>query len=177
MPSWYVLYTKPRSERQVEATLAAEGIETYFPVMPAIAPRRGRSPVRPFFPCYLFARFDLDAVGLSHINWTPGMRHLVAFGDTPARVDDSVIARIRQHLAQEHAMDRQGEILERGDRVVIITDPLRDVEAIFDKRLSATGRVRVLIQFLQRWTPVEVDAAALHRVSPYSKGPRTLIVR
>lgn len=166
MLNWYVLYTKPRSERQVESALAAYGIETYFPVLPA-PNRRGRSSERPYFPCYLFARCDLDVIGLSRLNWTQGMRHVVCFGGVPARVDESVILRIRQHLAQEHALDERGEMLEPGDRVVITAEPFRgvEVEAIFDRRLSAAGRVRVLVRLLERWTALEIEAEALRRVA------------
>ncbi len=165
MQAWYTLYTKPHCERQVEQALDAKGIETYFPVMPAAAPRRGRPLFRPFFPCYLFAHTDLKVVGVSALNWTPGMRHLVMFGNTPASVDECVIARIREHLAQPHVMDGHGELLQAGDRVIITAGPLRDIEAVFDKRLSAAGRVRVLINLLQRWTPVEMETDALRRVT------------
>lgn len=165
--NWYVLYTKPHSESQVEAALTSEGIEAYLPTLPVAAPRRGRSTVRPFFPCYLFAHLDLAEVGISHLNWTRGMRHLVMFGDVPARVDETVIARIRSHLEQNHPLDRQGEILYPGDRVRLIDGPLQDFEAIFNKRLSAAGRVQVLIHWLQRWTPVDVEATAVRKVSPF----------
>ena len=174
--AWHVLYTKPRCENQVERALAADGIEVYFPTLPAVRPRRGRPAMRPFFPCYLFVNLDLEAVGISRLNWTPGVRHLVMFGGVPARVDDGVIARIRQQLDQPHAMDRQGEILERGDRVVITAGPLEDIEAVFDKRLSATGRVLVLVQFLQRWTTVQVESVALRKISPYTKSTGALAV-
>ena len=175
MPAWYVLYTKPRCEAQVEAHLGADGIEAYFPVMPVLSPRRGRSTVRPFFPCYLFAHFDLGTIGVSHINWMVGMRHLVAFGGLPATVDDTVIARIRQHLNQALVMDKQGEILKRGDKVLITSGPLQDIEAVFDRRLSATGRVRVLVQYLQRTTVVEIEAVALQKRSPFAKTARAQI--
>ncbi len=164
MQYWYALYTKPHSERQVEGALTAKGIDTFFPSMRVLAPRRGRSPVRPYFPCYLFARIDLEAIGLSAINWTPGMRHLVMFGGLPARVQDIVIDRIRGHLQQPHAMDEQGEFLQSGDHVTITSGPLQDIEAVFDKRLSAAGRVRVLVQLLERWTACEIEATSLRRM-------------
>jgi transcription elongation factor/antiterminator RfaH len=163
--NWYVIYAKPKSERQAAAALAAKGIASYLPLMPAGAVRRGRSTVHPYFPCYLFAHLDMEQVGISRLNWTPGVRHVVCFGSVPARVDEHVIDRIRQHLAQPHAMDDQGEFLEQGDHVVITTGPLADLEAVFDKRLSATGRARVLVQFLRRWTPIDVEAIALRKVS------------
>lgn len=170
--NWYVLYTKPHSEQQVVAGLAADGIQTYFPTIPVATPRRGRPAVRPFFPCYLFVNVDLESVGISRLNWTPGVRRLVMFGGIPSQVDEGVIARLRTHLSQPHVIDHDGEMLERGDKVIITSGPLQDIEAVFDKRLSANGRVRVLVELLQRWTPVEIEADALHRISPFAKAPR-----
>ncbi len=165
MLSWYVLHTKPRNEHQVETVLGADGIETYFPVLPA--PRRaGRSPGRAFFPCYLFAHVDLEVVALSKLNWTPGMRRVVCFSGAPAQVDESVVMQIRQRLTQAHALDAYGEILEPGDRVVITEGPFQNINAIFDKRLSAAGRVRVLIDLMQRWTGLELEATAVRKRQP-----------
>ena len=164
MQHWFVVYTKPRCESQAAHALALRGeIETYLPLMRAATPRAGRPAARPFFPCYLFARFDLDAVGVSRVNWTQGVRQLVMFGGVPAHVDERVVQRIREHLAQPHNMDQQGEILEHGDRVTITLDPWRDVEAVFDRRLSAAGRARVMIYLLQRWTAMDLDAEALRK--------------
>lgn len=173
MQSWYALYTKPHCERQVERKLTADGIETFFPVLPVASPRKGRPAFRPFFPCYLFAHVDLEFVGISRLNWIPGMRHIVMFGGVPANVESVLIERIREHLAQPHAMDTQGELLAHGDRVRITSGPLGDIDAVFDKRLSATGRVRVLVQLLQRWTPVEVDATILKKQSPFRSARRS----
>ena len=124
MLDWYVLYTKPHCEPQVEQALRASQIETFFPATPVKA-RRGRSAFKPYFPCYLFAHVDMDAVGISRLNWMPGMRYLVQFGGKPARMDERVVARIRAHLAQPQSLDERGEILEPGDHVVITTEPLR----------------------------------------------------
>ncbi|MDE3091005.1 MAG: hypothetical protein KGJ80_16655 [Chloroflexota bacterium] len=164
MPHWFVVYTKPRCESQAADALALRGgIETYLPLLPAASPRAGRRATRPFFPCYLFAHFDLDTVGVSRVNWTPGVRRLVTFGGVPAHVDERVVQKIRAHLAQPHDLDQQGEILEHGDPVTITADPWREVEAVFDRRLSAAGRARVMIYLLQRWTAVDLDAEVLRK--------------
>ena len=169
MEDWYVLYTKPHSERQVEEALTAKGIETFYPSLPA-PKRKGRPSTRPYFPCYLFARCNLEEVGISRINWTPGMRHLVAFGGLPARMDGRVLERIRERLAQPHVIDEQGEFLEPGDRVVITTGPLRDIEAVFDRRLTGQGRARVLVQLLQRWAACEVETTELKKIGRGTEG-------
>ncbi len=159
--NWHVLYTKPHCEAQVQTELTAEGMEVYFPVLPAASLRRGRPAFRPFFPCYLFARFNLEVIGVSHLNWTRGMRHLVMFGGKAAWVEDAVIESIREHLAQEYVMDREGGVLRHGDHVLVRT-PAKEIEAVFDKRLSASGRVQVLVECLQRWTVDSADVLKIH---------------
>ncbi len=160
---WHVLYTKPHCEMQVQAEFEARGIEVYLPVLPAATIRRDRPAFQPFFPCYVFARFNLKEIGISRVNWTRGMRYLVTFGGEAAHVDDAVIQYIRDQLAE-------GWFPKHGDRVIIRTE-VRDIEAVFDKCLSASGRVQVLVDCLQRWT---VNASQVHRKdSPRLNLPHT----
>ena len=170
MQQWYALHAKPHKERQVETYLAAQGMQVYFPSVPVLH-RRGRPAVRAFFPRYLFVNTDIDRVGLSTLHYTPGAIGVVMFGGVPARVDDSVIEALRARLARvdpatrssQAIVDDRGEIIEPGDRVAVKTGPLVEFQAVFDRRLSAAGRVRVLIHLLQQWTPVELEAAALEK--------------
>ncbi len=162
MLSWYALHTKPHKERQVESVLTERGIQVYFPTIPA-PPRRGRSPERAFFPCYLFAYTDLESVGLWTLHYAPGVRGVVMFGGIPARVGDDLIVALRARLADVKVVDERGEVLKPGDRVVITSGPFADVEALFDRKLSAAGRVRVLIKMLQHSAAVELDANVLRK--------------
>jgi transcriptional antiterminator RfaH len=164
MQHWYTLHAKPHKERQVEAVLAARGIEVYFPTVPA--PRRNnRAAQNAFFPCYLFAHVDLDVIGLWPLHYAPGVRRVVMFGGLPARVDDGIIETLRARLSCADAVYANGAVLKRGDRVVITSGPFADVEAVFDRRLSPAGRVRVLIDWLKRSIPVEVDSIVLRKTS------------
>ena len=164
MLNWYALHTKPRCESQVVRVLDVEKIETYLHLF-HVAARPGRSPVRVFFPGYIFAKLDLQVFPLSRVKWMQGMRQVVSFDGIPARVDETIIAQIRERLKLSHAVDLQGEMLENGDHVIITNGPLRDVDAIFDRKLSAAGRVRVLIQLLNRRAVVEIESSALRKRS------------
>lgn len=170
MQHWYALHTKPHKERQVETFLATRGMQVFFPSLP-VPHRRGRPAVCAFFPRYLFVNADIDQVGLWSLHYTPGTIGVVMFGGVPARVDDRVIAALQQKLARvdlagsssQAIVDDAGEIIEPGDRVAVKTGPLAEFQAVFDRRLSAAGRVRVLIYLLQRWTAVELEAGALEK--------------
>lgn len=174
MLSWYALHAKPHKERQVAHFLSEREIQVYFPTVPAPR-RRDRDAERAFFPCYLFARAELETVGLWTLSYAPGMRRVVMFGDTPARVDDNLIAALQNRLAQVDVVDVRGEMLEAGDRVTLTSGPLAELEAVFDRRLSAAGRVSVLIHLLQRWTKVEVDSNLLRKTGGLPR--RDLVAR
>lgn len=163
MEHWYTIHTKPHKERQVETVLTTRGLQVYFPVVPA--PRHNhRCAQSAFFPCYLFVHADLGIVGLWPIYYAPGVRRVVMFGDQPAKVDDSVIASLRARLTRTDSVYANGEVLKPGDRVVITSGPLSNIEALFDRGLSPAGRVRILINWLEHGTPVELESTMLRKI-------------
>ena len=171
MKHWYALYTKPQMEQRVSAILQAKGMETYVPTIPVYKGRRRTEKSRAFFSCYLFARMDLSIVGYSSIAWTPGLRKIVSFGGQPAVVRDEVIETIRHRLER---MEVSGypvaQSFKSGDRVVIKSGPLRELEAIFDKSLSSSDRARVLVDILGRLTACEIELDRLEKVTRKQPG-------
>jgi transcriptional antiterminator RfaH len=155
MMHWYALYTKPKKERQVETTLRGQGIEVYLPTVQRKVRRRDRPDRMVYFPCYLFARMDLSVVPRSSIDWMPGVRRIVGSGNQPAVVPDEIVEMIRERLDVIEEVGYGG--LKQGDRVRIISGPLRDLEAVFDKPMSPANRVRILLDVVGRMTPVEID--------------------
>lgn len=167
MRHWYALYTKPRMEQHVGNLLKSKGIETYVPTMRVTRQRRP-TVERAFFPRYMFARLDLEAIGLSAIKWTPGLTSIVSFNDGPAVVPDEVVALIKARVS-EIEKHGYGSTFRSGDRVRITEGPFKDLEAIFDRPLSAADRVRILVEVLGRLTACEIEAGYLEKViSPKS---------
>jgi transcriptional antiterminator RfaH len=162
---WYTVQTKPRAEHQVRAALAGKGLSVYLPLVKVERVNPRARPVAPLFPNYLFVQADLDAVGPSAINWVPGVVRLVSFGGEPVSVPDAVIEHIRRRSTE---LEKSGEFglgpFRHGDQVRITTGPLRDLDAVFDQKLTARGRARVLLEFLGRLTSTEVDLDALEKL-------------
>jgi transcription antitermination factor NusG len=173
METWYALNTKPRSEKLVCDVLLARGITPYLPLWPSIPARASRVAPRPFFPCYLFALADLEVVGLSALQFAPGVRRLVFCGGEPARLQQAEIDELHRRLSamERSVTDARGQALARGDRVVITQGPFAGWEAIFDKRLRSEERVQLLIDFLQNRTRVELDRAWIKKVAPRPPRP------
>jgi transcriptional antiterminator RfaH len=162
---WYTVQTKPRAEHQVREALAGKGLTVYLPLIKVARVNPRARPIVPLFPCYLFVHVDLEQVGQSAINWVPGVIRLVSFGSEAVAVPEAVIEHVKRRLAE---VEKSGEFglgpFRHGDHVRITTGPLRDLDAVFDKRLSAKGRARVLIEFLGRLTATEVDVDALEKL-------------
>ena len=155
MKHWYALYTKPKQERQVDALLQGQGIETYLPTVRRKVRRRDRPDRVVYFPCYLFAQLDFEVIPFSSIAWMPGVRRIVSFGEQPAVVADEMVQLIRRRL--EGVEETGYRRLKQGDRVRIQVGPLRDLEAVFDQPLSPANRVRILLDVMGRMTAVDLD--------------------
>lgn len=135
--------------------LLGRGHDAYLPEEPNKILRRDRPPRRPFFPLYLFLRFP-GTEHLEVLQWTPGLRRIVMFGNRPALVPEEVIEQIRRRLAAMEAV-REGPF-RTGDRVTITRGPFKGLDAVFDRRLSRADRVRVFLDFASRIeVPLEID--------------------
>nr|MBC7244995.1 hypothetical protein [Chloroflexota bacterium] len=163
---WYAVHTKPHKEHAVQEFLLSRGIDTYLPLLKGGSPYNRRNQRgKPFFSCYLFACVNLNEISLSSLNWAPGVNRVVSFGGQPAVVPDVVVGWLRQRLAQIDARDYyQGLPLQPGDRLRVTKGPLKDLEAIFDRRLSSGERARVFIELLGRLTVCEMELNHLQRV-------------
>jgi transcription elongation factor/antiterminator RfaH len=162
MEHWYALYTKPKKEIQVAGQLEATGVESYLPTVLRKVRRRDRPHRKVYFPCYLFARLDLDITPRSSISWMPGIRHIVSFGEQPAIVKDDIVELVRVRLDGVEQVEY--EDFSQGDRVRIKSGPLSQLEAVFDQPLSSADRVRVLLDVMGRMTPVDIDGLDLERL-------------
>ena len=161
---WYALYTKARKEFQVAEILAAKGVETYVPALTVSTRRRG-TVQRAFFPRYTFAQIDFATVGTSAVVWTPGLTNVVTFDGRPAVVPDRIVEHLRNRLA-EISERGYAATFQPGERVLILEGPFKDFEAVFDKAMSGSDRVRILLEILGRVARYELDAYSIAHVDP-----------
>jgi transcriptional antiterminator RfaH len=167
MPAhWYALQTRALKEEFVAQQLAARELACYYPRL-RVRPVNPRARTeRPFFPCYLFVRADIEQVGLALFQYLPHTVGLVCCGDLPAVVEDELLESIERRLEQINQAG--GEIftqLQPGDRVQITAGPLAGYEAIFDRRLRDSDRVRLLLDLIgSRQTSVELAVSQLRRL-------------
>jgi transcriptional antiterminator RfaH len=148
MMDWYVVNTKSHQERQAEVNLVRLGVEVFCPrLMESKVIRRVRKTViTSLFPGYLFARLDVGTQYRSVI-YATGVRKIVTFGATAAKVDQELIDGIRSRLLNGYAM-LPSRLPKPGQLVRIQSGPLSGLDAIFEREMTGSQRVVLLLQML-----------------------------
>ncbi len=143
---WYVIHTKPKQEDRAAVNLNVWGIETFSPRFKDFRQRQPDTlafSIKPLFPQYIFARFDIDSF-LNRVSFTRGVHRIVRFGGTAVPIDDEMIA-IMQLQAGEDGFIRIGEELKCGDQVIIKEGMFKNFIGIFDREIKDSDRVKILL--------------------------------
>ena len=151
---WYVVYSKPRKEEQVQLHLGLKGIESFFPRLQMPASTRRKRAITPLFPNYLFVRVAL-ASEAHYVVWSPGVKRIVSFSDTPVPLEDSVVEFLRER-ADERGVIQARSQFSAGQAVEITGGPFNGFLGIVENPPNAKGRVKVLLKLLSRQISVKL---------------------
>ena len=146
--NWYAVNTKSRQENLAERNIQRLGLETFCPQLKQdkVIRRRRQTVIRPLFPGYLFARFNL-ATHYRAVNYAQGVRKIVTFGSTPEAVDEVIIESIKSR-ARDGFVTVQPSSFTPGQVVRIQEGPLQGLEAVFEMEMSDHQRVVILLRTL-----------------------------
>ncbi len=160
--NWYVARTKPRKEREAAAALTSRGVEVYLPMLRKTRVRTGRCQWEPLFPCYLFARFEVPSYSWLAVRSAPYVAYFLGHAGLPSALPEGFVETLRTRVEQAN---REGlpTPFRTGEQVVITQGPFRYLSAVFDRRLSPSGRARVFVQILRRLVPVELPEEYLRK--------------
>jgi transcriptional antiterminator RfaH len=143
--NWYLVRTKPHKELWVRDQLTNCSAEVFLPLLRTR--RRLKIALSPLFPCYLFASFDLQR-DYFKIKYTAGVHGLVSAGNEPLAVPASIIVDLKGR-GSDGAVELPQKAFDRGERVKVISGPFRGFEAIFERYLSSSERVAILLEAVQ----------------------------
>lgn len=163
MTHWYAVHTQPNGEERAQINLERQGFEVYLPkyLKHRRHARRVERVRRPLFPRYLFVRFDPERAQWRSINGTFGVAYLVANGNEPAPVPDSVVAAIQaRHDDADLVVLHTPKSFEPGQKLEIVDGPFAWHTGLF-QRLSESERVVLLLDLLGRQVTVTVPPAAI----------------
>jgi transcriptional antiterminator RfaH len=142
---WYLVRTKSGKERWVHEQLAGKTAEAFLPLLEARTFQWGRpaSSLLPLFPCYVFARFDLEEQYFD-VKYLPGVQGIVSAGRDPLVVPITVVDEIKSR-GVNGVVKIEPKNWNPGERVRIVAGPLQGFEAIFERYLSGAERVALLL--------------------------------
>ncbi|WP_416236561.1 transcription termination/antitermination protein NusG [Thermomicrobium sp. 4228-Ro] len=169
---WYVLHTYSGYENKVRQNLlhrvetmdvADKVFEVVIPTQEEIEIRGGQRHTvqRKVFPGYVLVRMILDDESWHVVRNTPGVTGFVGVGNRPVPLDRAEAEAIIRGAKTEQPKVRT--TLLPGDVVRIIDGPFTDFRGVVDEVDNEKGKVRVLVSFFGRETPVTLDFLQVER--------------
>jgi transcriptional antiterminator RfaH len=163
---WYVIQTKPKKEDEAKSYLSMKGLEIFNPFMENFVIRNGKinKELKPLFPGYIFGKFELEK-DYSLVRWGRGVRKILGLGGGyPTPVSEEVVEIIRRRL-DIHGIVRKSYHFEVNDRVRVKSGPMKDLLGIFERWVSGSDRVRILLNLIGYQPAVEMHYSMVEKVA------------
>lgn len=172
---WYVVHTYSGYENKVKQNLEQRirtfGVEdkifsVIVPTEEEIEIRDGqrRTVQRKIFPGYILVQMILSEETWHVVRETPGVTGFVGPGSEPIPLPEHEVQEILKQMEAEAPKIRVEFTV--GQAVRIIDGPFADFEGIVDEINQEKGKVRVLVSFFGRETPIELDFMQIERLVP-----------
>ena len=163
---WYVIHTYSGYENKVKTNLehristmdvADRIFQVVIPMEGEVEVKDGqrRTVQRKVFPGYVLVDMKLDDQSWYVVRNTPGVTGFVGSGNKPIPLEESEVRKILKQMTAE--APRVKIAFEKGQSVRIIDGPFADFQGVIDEINQEKGKVKVLVSFFGRETPVELD--------------------
>jgi transcriptional antiterminator NusG len=175
---WFVVHTYSGYENRVKANLEHRiesmdvGDKIFNVVVPTedeieIRDGQRRTVARKIFPGYILVELIMDDESWYVVRNTPGVTGIVSSQDDKGRIepvplDETEVKDILKQMEAEAPRVKVG--FARGTSVRIVDGPFIDFIGIVDDLSVEKGKVRVLVSFFGRETPVELDFLQVERL-------------
>ena len=165
-PAWYVIHCYSGYENKVRHNLE-QRIETMgmkdkvfdvvVPTQEEIEVRDGkrRTVERHIFPGYVLVNMLLSEESWFVVRNTPGVTGVVGMGNLPTPLRPEEVAQILKRMEADAPMVKV--TFKVGERVRIVDGPFNDFRGVVSEIDMERTKVRVMVSFFGRETPVELD--------------------
>jgi transcription termination/antitermination protein NusG len=170
---WYVVHSYSGYENKVKKNLE-QRIETMgmqskifrvvVPTEEEVEIRDGqrRTSRRRVFPGYILVQMVMDDESWYVVRNTPGVTGFVGSGTRPTPLSEEEVEKILRRMETEQPRIKVS--FRAGETVRITEGPFADFMAVVDELYPDRGKVRVLVSFFGRETPVEMDFLQVERI-------------
>ena len=166
MMEWYVIQTKPKKEENAKSYLSMKGVEIFNPLMENFVIRNGKinKEFKPLFPGYIFGKFDLEQ-DFSLVRWGRGVKKILGSrGSYPSPISEAVVEIIKERTDQHGIVRRSHHFVPR-DLVRVKSGLLKDLLGIFERWVSDSERVRILLNLIGYQPQVELHYSMIEKVA------------
>jgi transcriptional antiterminator NusG len=165
-PAWYVIHCYSGYENKVRHNLE-QRIETMgmkdkifdvvIPTQEEIEVKDGkrRTVERHIFPGYVLVNLLLSEESWYVVRNTPGVTGFVGMGNNPTPLRPEEVAQIVKRMEAEAPTVKVS--FKVGERVRIVDGPFNDFRGLVSEIDMERTKVRVMVSFFGRETPVELD--------------------
>ena len=178
--AWYAIHTYSGYENKVkshlEARIASMGMQNKIfrvivPMEEEVEIKQGqrRTVQRKVFPGYVLVQMTVTDEGIPPndawyvVRNTPGVTGFVGAGTHPSPLEEPEVKRILRRMKME--APRVKVSFSKAERVKVVDGPFTDFIGIVDAINPEKGKVRVLVSFFGRETPVELDFLQIQRIT------------
>jgi transcription termination/antitermination protein NusG len=170
---WYVVHSYSGYENKVkknlEQRIESMGMQNKIfrvvvPTEEEVEIRDGqrRTSRRRVFPGYILVEMVMDDESWYVVRNTPGVTGFVGSGAKPTPLSKEEVDKILKRMEAEQPRIKVS--FRIGETVRIIEGPFADFMAVVDELYPDRGKVRVLVSFFGRETPVEMDFLQVERI-------------
>lgn len=163
---WYVLHTYSGYENKVKRTIESrvESLDLSDRVYDIVVPTQEEIEIRSgqrftvekkVFPGYVLVRMDVDPETIFVLKNSPGVTGFIGINNVPTPLADAEVQNILKGMTAETPKIRVS--FQLGDTVRIIDGPFADFRGEIDEINQERGKMKVLVSFFGRETPVELD--------------------
>jgi len=163
---WYVVHCYSGYENKVrhaiEQRIESMGMqdrifEVIVPTEEEVEIKDGKRRVveRRVFPGYILVSMIMDEDSWYVVRNTPGVTGFVGMGNEPTPLREEEISQIMRRMEAEAPVIKV--TFKPGEKVRIIDGPFNDIIGTVDEIDMERAKVRVLVSFFGRETPVELD--------------------
>jgi transcriptional antiterminator NusG len=170
---WYVVHCysgyENKVKRNLEQRISSMGMEDFIfdvivPTEEEIEVRDGkrRTYQRRVFPGYILVEMTMTDDSWYVVRNTPGVTGFVGMGTKPTPLREEEVQRIIKRMEAE--APKVKVTFKPGQRVRIVQGPFADFIGSVDDISMEKGKVRVMVSFFGRETPVELDFLQVEKV-------------
>ena len=170
---WYVIHTYSGYEDRVKKNLdlRVQTMDVKDKIFDVIVPtedeveiRDGqrRTVARKVFPGYILVRMVMDDSSWYVVRNTPGVTGFVGSGNRPVPLENEEVDSILRQMEAEAPRVKVG--YEKGQSVRVTDGPFAEFIGVVDELFADKGKVKVLLSFFGRETPVELDFLQIEKL-------------